>query len=361
LTPGGPRRVSAVGAAFLLAALAFPCQALDLADGRVTLSLYETTGRFSVGWQTGGPSPRIVRFLASDDPRTSSLKIVFGNQVYTMGESPDFSQTVGKTATGARFIWRSPSLLVTEEFSFIPAVGATAASGVRIDLTVRNLSSREAAIGVRYIFDTWLGEASFVHFRTDSLSQVTHELALTPADKAAWWVSPLVGDPENIGFQVMLSGQGVTVPDRVVFANWKRLSDSPWTFDVSTVRNFSLLPYSVNDSAASQYYGPQPLGTGQELKITLAMGQFSSAGLDASAAAPAAAAAGAAGASPEAKAPGAQDTALRDGITSLDALLAEIDKALAAGTPLTRERLAAIQASLKALAPPGGSSPETGK
>ena len=96
MTPDGRRRVSTVGAAFLLAVLALPCQALDLVNGRLTLTLYETTGRFNMGWQSSGTSPHVVPFLWPDDPRTSSLKIVVGNQVYTMGESPDFTQKVGR-------------------------------------------------------------------------------------------------------------------------------------------------------------------------------------------------------------------------------------------------------------------------
>jgi hypothetical protein len=59
-----------------------------------------------------------------------------------------------------------------------------------------------------------------------------------------------------------LRGDGVTTPDRLVLANWKRLSDSPWLYETVPARSFSELPYSINDSAACLYFGPQPLAAG---------------------------------------------------------------------------------------------------
>ena len=156
--------------------------------------------------------------------------------------------------------------------------------GVRIDLGLKNVSEGDANIGMRYIFDTYLGESKSVHFRTDTLRQLTHELTLTPADKALYWVSPLVGDADEMGLEVMLGPTGGTVPDKVVFANWKRLSDAPWGYDTSLSRNFSLLPYSVNDSAVSEYFDPRPIAKGAERTITLALGKFTQAGFSVAAA-----------------------------------------------------------------------------
>ena len=348
----------------LLAAFAVPSWGLDLSQGRLELTLYEGIGRFSLAWKTEGGSARSVSLLSSEDPRTSMLTLVMGNKVYAMGESPDFSERVERTEEGARFVWKSPFLQVTEAFSFIPAAGSTAVSGVRIDLTMKNLSSQNASVGVRYLFDTWLGEAGFVHFQTDALSQVTHETALTPGE-AAWWLSPLPGDPDSLGFQVMLAGEAITAPDRVVFANWKRLTDSPWSFDISTVRTFSLLPYSANDSAACQYYMPRTIAAGQEMSITLALGRFSKAGFSLASPSAAAATAQSAATSPTPVAPeeqGARAKVLRADLTSLDAILAEIDAGLAAGKLPSADALDRMQAALKEISGRlAGSSSATGK
>jgi hypothetical protein len=169
--------------------------------------------------------------------------------------------------------------VVTETFAFIGTPGASEASGVRVDLEVKNVSTRDVTVGVRYLFDTWLGEASSVHFRTDTVAGLSREMTVTGADRAAYWVSPLADDPEGFGFECMLSGEGVTVPDRVVFANWKRLSDAPWSYTTSSARTFSQAPYSLNDSAVGQYYDARPVPRGESMTITLALGRASPSGL----------------------------------------------------------------------------------
>jgi hypothetical protein len=168
--------------------------------------------------------------------------------------------------------------VVTESFTFISSITSKTTDGVLIQITLHNASERDYTAGARYLFDTYLGESSFVHFRTDSISQMSKEATLASKDKTLYWVSPLQGDNDDFGLQVMTSGPGITIPDRVVFANWKRLSDASWSYDTSQARNFSQLPYSVNDSAACQYYDPRPLPHGAEATIVIALGQYSKSG-----------------------------------------------------------------------------------
>jgi hypothetical protein len=257
---------------------AAPLSGLDAASGRMRLTLNEGIGRFSISCQTKGSAGIFVPLLAAQDPRTTILSIVVGNKLYRMGESSEFSEKAERVAGGARFIWKSSFMQVTETFTFIPSLDSSTATGVRIDLSMKNLSEQDVTAGARYLFDTYLGEPGSVHFRTPSLGQMTKELTLTPSDKTAWWESPLKDDADGFGLQVMLSGTGITVPDRVVFANWKRLSDSNWTYVTSSARDFSLAPYSVNDSAAAQYYEPRHIPRSGEATITLALGLYSKAG-----------------------------------------------------------------------------------
>ena len=90
-----------------------------------------------------------------------------GNKVTRLGEGSEFAQSVERTAEGARFIWKSSLLTVTESFSFVASEGSSSANGVRIDVEVKNTSRQTLMVGLRYLFDTYLGEASFLHFRTD--------------------------------------------------------------------------------------------------------------------------------------------------------------------------------------------------
>jgi hypothetical protein len=313
------------------------------------LTLYEDTGRFAIACQTKGAAGIYVPLLAAQDPRTTTLSIVVGNRVYRMGESSDFAQSAEKTATGARFVWKSTFLEVTETFTFISSATSSLSNGMRIDVGLRNLSEQEITVGVRYLLDTYLGESSFVHFRTDSLTQLTHELTLTPTDKAAYWVSPLAGDADDFGLQVMATGQGITTPDKIVFANWKRLSDASWSYDTSTVRNFSQLPYSVNDSAVSIYYEPRAVPRSGQATITLALGLFTKEGFTGSS--PATQDFGTAVQQTLQEAKNAQDisAAARADLATVNRLLARIDAILAAGGTISAADQDLLDSTLKDL------------
>jgi hypothetical protein len=362
-----------------LVAIAVPLGALEVTNGMVKLTLHEGIGRFSLAGLGQATGASFTPLLVAQDPRSSMVSILVSDRVIRLGESSDYLEAVEKTATGARFTWTSKQLVVTETFSFIGAPGSDVASGVRIDLQVKNVSEQDLTVAVRYLFDTWLGEASSVHFRTDTVAGLTRELTVTKDERPAYWVSPLADNAEGFGLQCMLSGEGVTVPDRVVFANWKRLSDSAWSYTTSAARTFSQAPYSMNDSAVGQYYDPQPILRGESITVTLALGRASPAGLTLQTAATTVAAAetpapATAAETPAVEAPAVEapaETAVaeapaveapaeptpapdpvteaRTNLASINELLRTIDRLLADGSAITAEELAALEQSIAAL------------
>jgi hypothetical protein len=327
-----------------LLALAFcasTTSALELARGRMKLTLHEGMGRFSIAYQTDPAGGVYKPLLFEKDPRTSVTCLSAGGKVYRLGESKEFHETVERTSNGARFKWSSAFLSVTEEFTFLT-------DAIRIDLTLKNVSQKDLDVGVRSIFDTYLGEPSNVHFMTDKLAEMSHETTITSGEKPAYWVSPLVGDPGKLGLMRMLSGNGITPPDRVVFANWKRLYDASWGYETSAARNFNLMPYSVNDSAVSEYFDPRRIPRGSEWKITSVMGKYVPSGIEA----------GSAIAS-EDKAPPPQAVippkAAADSATAhadlqtVDAIISEIDAGIASAASVTEEQLAALSKKMAEL------------
>ncbi|MGA2642006.1 MAG: hypothetical protein ABSG21_14020 [Spirochaetia bacterium] len=351
---GSFRLLSAVVLPLLMLAAA-PLSALDIADGRIRLTLDEGIGCFSISCQTKGSSGVFVPLLASQDPRTSFLSIVVGNKLYRMGESSEFSEKAEKVPGGARFVWKSSFLQVTETFTIIPSLDSSVGTGARIDLSIKNFSEQDITAGARYLLDTYLGEPSSVHFRTPSLSQLTHELTLTPADKTAWWASPIANDPDEFGLQVMMSGTGITVPNRVVFANWKRLSDSSWAYETSAARDFSLLPYSVNDSAVAQYYEPRSIPRSGEITITLALGLYSKAGYGAVPVVPVASppttdfAAGVQQSLAEGQNAGDDSQAVHADLSAVNTILNEVNAKIGGGGTVSDDELALIESALKEL------------
>jgi hypothetical protein len=77
---------------------------------------------------------------------------------------------------------------------------------------------------------------------------------------------------------LMLDAPGIEKPDSIVFANWKRLNESSWSYDVNASRSFSNPPYSINDSAIALYFDPEALQPGDERLINLVFGSYDQAG-----------------------------------------------------------------------------------
>ncbi len=247
---------------------------LTIEQGRVRLVLHEDSGRFSLYYLSDIDTDKYVSLLFQRDPRTSSTGILHNNRVITLGSSNAFTQNTAETSQGAQFTWTSAQLEIRQTFRFVKSNPSGLADGIRIDTTIINKSENIQSVGVHHLFDTYLGEKRDAHFFTSDNEQLASETgySLRPP---SYWVSPTEQELDSFeGLISMLKGSGITLPDKVVFANWKRLSENLWNMQVQGNRNFNLLPYSINDSAVCQFYDPIKLAAGARRSITAAIGAF---------------------------------------------------------------------------------------
>lgn len=250
--------------------------ALDLQSGRIELNLNEREGSFLPRYRRSPGSDGTVALLFDEDPRTSYFTLVVNNQVIKPTESYDFEQKLEPRGSGARYTWVSNRLEINQDFAFLKSLDADASNGISITLTVRNISNETLNIGLRYLLDTYLGEDSGTHFSTHYMPGIEGETRLS--SPLPDYLLSRSGANEEDGLMLMLSGPGITAPDSVLLANWKRLNDSSWSFSVNPGRNFSRPPYSINDSAVALYYNPMPLPSGEERTIVLALGNYAPGG-----------------------------------------------------------------------------------
>jgi len=245
---------------------------LTLEQGRIRLILHEDNGRFSISYLDDIEKEDYVSLLFRRDPRTSSTGLLLNNRIVTLGSSNVFKQKVEKTVSGARFIWDSPQLRIVQSFSFVKSDPNGLSDGVSIQVEVSNLSEQIQNVGVHLLFDTYLGEGEDAHYVTSDNLQIENETGYT-LRMPQYWMTPV----ENRNFSGLLSvlkGNGITLPDRVVFSNWKRLSESLWNIQVQDNRNFNLLPYSINDSAVCQFYDPIKLSPAASRTIVALLGAY---------------------------------------------------------------------------------------
>ncbi len=247
-------------------------EALELREGLVRLELDETSGAFSLYYLADIAANRYVPLFFSQDPETSGIAVLDGNRFSRLGESGGFNLQTQETREGGRFVWTSATLEVIQDFSFVASEGSRLANGVQITITVINRSEESRTIGLRLLIDTTLGESQPAHFLVDGQQEITREEEVS---SGRYWLSPSATNP-GLGLRFSFGGDGVSRPTRVVFANWKRLIESNWDYAVRESRTFSLLPYSINDSAAAMYYGPGEVLPGERFSIVSVMGSAGS-------------------------------------------------------------------------------------
>ena len=323
----------------LACALGSSVFALEVRDGRMRLVVDERSGRFALYYLADVTKNRYVPLLYDQETRTTYPTLLVDQKAYKLGDAPEFRTTISKNDSGGVSIeYRSSFCVVRQSFSFATSTGASLSDGIIISMTMENVSQKDSTVGLRYLLDTWLGEKAGIHF-VASTGAVLGTEVLYGADSAEPWIkSP--GDA-GASLQVALSDPA-TRPDRVIAANWKRLNDAPWTIETNAARNFTLLPYSVNDSAVALYYDPVVVRPGSSRTITLLLGNETT-GPQRTAAAAQPASVGAATVADSAP------LDLRADLIAVRSVIDAIDTALSSGSALSTEEEAALEATLKRL------------
>ena len=246
--------------------------ALTIDQGRIRLILHENSGRFSIYYLDDIEKNTYVSLLFERDPRTSSVGLLLNNKLVTLGSSTAFRQSVERTVNGARFIWESSSVKVIQSFSFVKSDPFGLSDGISIQTQVKNISEDVQTIGVHLLLDTYLSEEQDAHFITSDGLELDNETEYTLRIPQYWMTKS--EDSAFVGLQSLMKGNGITLPDRVIFSNWKRLSENLWNIQAQENRNFNLLPYSINDSAVCQFYDPMQLGPGASRTVVALLGAY---------------------------------------------------------------------------------------
>ena len=164
------------------------------------------------------------------------------------------------------FSWTSPELVVEQSFSLLEPDGLQ----IRFDIT--NVSTATRVVGLRYIFDTILGEDSETQFYFSSGDPIRSEITLVPDNSLNSYVISAAQANEPVALQMMLADETVIAPDRVIFANWRRLTRAVWNYRTRSSNDFSIPPFGTPDAAVAYYYDPLPLRARDTRTIIILMG-----------------------------------------------------------------------------------------
>jgi len=256
-----------ITAALLLVAVS-SLPAFEVQRGKLKLVVNDKTGRFVLWGTQDIAKPVWTPLFLADDPTTSKWKLQVGEKAVVLGDDSAFTTQVEGTDTGAKVTWTGKTLVASLSFDFLISISSVVADGLRLGLSVVNVSEAKVKVGVRWVLDTNLGEKR-EHFRLSSGEPVASETKLDGTFPDYWASRSAVDD--QFGLIVMV-GKGSTPPSKVIFANWKRLDDAAWDFASKLGRDFNLLPYSFNDSAVAQYYDSLELAPGASRNVVTLLG-----------------------------------------------------------------------------------------
>ena len=331
-------------------------RALEISQGKIKLVIHEQFERFVPYLRTlseGSGTEEWVPLLVDKDPRTSYVTLLVNNDTYRLGSIPGVRGRISKGAEGGMIQWILPDVEVKQTFSFLRSRESSESDAVRIVLDITNLKDTEVSVGVRYTLDTYLGEKSNTPFRTPQLPAITRETSFVP-DSENWFL--LSEDPERkVGLQLLLRGEGVSSVERVVLANWKRLSDTPWEYSVNPARTFTLLPYSINDSALALYYPVLPLKPKETRRLVTVLGSKGSGTYSAEGSSPTEGPVkidleSILKASPEEGKPKDPQGRIRTELSRVEEFIDRISKRVAYSTPISKEEIEAYRKVLEELA-----------
>ena len=242
--------------------------ASESSDGYIRLILNQRNGSFSLFYLTDPVRMRYEPLLYNKDPTSSFLSVMEDGYVHMMGKSREFRTRLERQSGHPALVFESSSLLVAQVFTPVKTPNSPNVNGVRIDVTVQNKGTRHSFIGVRMLFDTYLGEQrGRIPFITNT-QIIRSEKIIESLQGELFWIS----QGENVslmGSVVNPVDSEARLPDYIHFANWKRLSDAAWDLNYSEGRSFNYAPYSVGDSAVCYFYEPVLLESRGMLTFTV--------------------------------------------------------------------------------------------
>lgn len=225
----------------------FSGYALDITSGSIMLSIDERSGIFKL-YHIADDKKTKTSLFYEQDTRTSYVLIASGNRMLKLNDN--FTTEIARTENGATITYTSDIVTVVLTITSIDSGGFSFA------YTIYNITKQATNIGCRILLDSYLGEKSTRHFSSNTNTQIQTETIFT-AESLPQWIES--SNEKNIGFRLFVSSAKSLQPNAVLLANWKRINDAAWQPEFQQNRNFTLAPYSINDSAIGLFWNVQPV------------------------------------------------------------------------------------------------------
>ena len=243
---------------FLLFFLAKKAECSTIQNKYIVVTVDDETGRLFLSTLEGRPDVKgdeKKNLLFYDEPPSSYTIIYVDDDIFTFGS--DIGQLKAPVVdTGSiKIEWRYQLISVVQEVSFVRRSKSKIEDGVLIKYSIKNLDNKKHKLGARILLDTYLGEMCKYHFEISNKDKLMGETRFDRDNIPYYWISK---DKQGVVcLRGVLKGDLVVTPDRVIFANYKALSEILKNYQVRRSKDFDYPPYSRNDSAVALYYEPK--------------------------------------------------------------------------------------------------------
>ena len=125
-----------------------------------------------------------------------------------------------------RSVWENDTIKVIQRVRLIEREDTGAQDGILVSYLLENKSIKAVEVGLRILFDTYLGERDIYHFELPGDQQVRYETMFEKESLPQYWMSK-GEDKIQVCLRGALKGALVTTPDKVIFANYRILKEEP--------------------------------------------------------------------------------------------------------------------------------------
>ncbi len=199
----------------------------------------------------------------------SSVRVVTGTTTTDISLK-DLTPTQGPTNNGSSIttVWTiAPNIQIRQTLALMTNPFSGRADSVKIQYAVTNLDSVAHGVGVRCMLDVMVGDNDAAPYFVPGVGNSNKEQEYTSANMPAYYFafesSTFAAD--SLKGQGMLTGFGMTPPDRFLIASWGGIYGTIWDYSVNPTS-------ATGDSATAMYWNPVTLANGQSATFATAYG-----------------------------------------------------------------------------------------
>ncbi len=243
-------------------------------------------GRFSISTTGGDPSrPESARkplIFGGTTPWTSYTTLTIDGTSYVFGgptsrragKAARYGDLIGTpqvTSTSITHTGRLGDVEVVQELALVRGPSTRMLDTVRITYRLKNVGTTTRRVGLRVMLDTMLGSNDGAPVRAGT-EAITAACALTGKAVPDYWQAfDSVANPTVIS-QGSLRGEGLTPPDKLLFADWGSFADEPWEPTLAPGQGFIRKGETDPDTATALLWNPEPLAPGATRVLSTAYG-----------------------------------------------------------------------------------------